>query len=427
LNNLIDQNYEKGSQLFSGYSYGYASLIYLAIFLMQFQNIAVAVYGSRYDITSFILLFSIIPLLLFTKQKLTAFILLFAFITLQIIIWIVFQIGPFYRLVSGLVWFGGLLAISLFSYKGMYDRKFAYQLVCVSLFFLSASIIIDNIFFEVSRPKGFLDEPSYAGLILFSCAAMLLYKILHQYSHDAKVGYFDLSLLTIFLAAAALTKSMHAITFLLMGIIILYILRLKFLRLIMTFLLLVPVLFTAVQVLDFDHISYRLDLSGESLNISLLSWLRGLDQATYAFYNSPLFGFGLGSTGYFPFESSHTEQLGQHGLWNLNLTDAYSGLFRVTIELGFLSILIVMYLFLKQVFALRSLNKSTLRRNQEVYTQYLAIFSLSLLIGVLIKEPTYSRSYVYLGVFFLATNWFGGRAYLKISKKKLNDVRTANQ
>lgn len=375
---------------------------------MQFQNTSLALFGSKYDLTNFLVLFSIIPLILLSKQKTIAYIFLFAFIALHIIIWIYFQIAPIHRLISGMIWFGGLVAVSIFSDKGLYNRKIAYNLLIASMLFLSTIIVIDAVYNGVSRPKGFLDEPSYAGLLLFSCATMLLYRVLHDYTFHGKIRPINLFSLIFLLCGSALTKSMHLLTFLIMSATILFILRSRFRHILVLSILLIPGIIVLIRLLDFDHISDRLNFSGEILNISLLSWLRGLDQAKYALHNSPLLGFGLGSTGYFPFDSSHTQKLEVYGLEILNLTDAFSGLFRVTIELGGLSVLMIIYLLSKQVYGLRATIKMVASRKDDLYGHLLAIFGLSLLIGVLIKEPTYSRSYVYIGVFLIATNWFGG-------------------
>ena len=75
--------------------------------------------------------------------------------------------------------------------------------------------------------------------------------------------------------------------------------------------------------------------------------------------------------------------------------------------MGLISTLIIFYLVWVQINGIRFSNKNEALDYNNIISKSLSIFGLVLLIGVLIKEPSYSRSYVFLAVFFLATNWFG--------------------
>lgn len=383
----------------------YAFFVYIAILFAQFQNLSVRWFGSAYDLTSFMFLIAIAVLLCTHKQKKGRYILFVLFIFAQLFLWLILQMAPFYRLTSGIIWFGGLLAISLFAYSGQYNKIFAFKLMNVSICFLAMHIVTQRLVFEEVRPAGFLDEPSSAGLLLFGWAVVILFKIFYEYNRQKKqlayISYFFL-----LVVAALMTKSMHIITFILSVIMILYLLGLNR-RLFIWGTLLLP-LFAGIIIwqADLDHILDRMVITDNINNISLLSWLRGFDQAKQAILTSPFFGYGLGSTGFISFDSTYSDILAANSLELLNLTDAYSGGFRLVIELGLFSLLMIFYFILKYIRLIRLHNKNKIIDTGVLSGKYLAIFGLTLLIGVLLKEPSYSRSYVFLAVFFLATNRF---------------------
>lgn len=319
-----------------------------------------------------------------------------------------FQVAPFYRLLSGIVWFGGLLAIALFSYRGEYSKIFAFKIINISIAFLAIRILVQQLYFRTDRPSGFLDEPSYAGLLLLGWAAAIMGKMIYEHNNPQKIQKTDILILCLTLSAGLLTKSMHLITFILSLGIILYSVGLSRSLLWQARLLSIPLATISYIYLDLNHVMDRLVLSENITNISLLSWLRGFDQAEQAALISPVLGYGLGSTGFIPFFSKYSENLAEVGLEGLNITDAYSALFRLVIEIGFFGVLIILFLMLMQAKGIRLSIKQKNIDYEKVVSKTLAIFGLALLIGVLIKEPTYSRSYVFLAVFLLATNWFGG-------------------
>jgi hypothetical protein len=391
----------------SGLSATYSFLIYTAILLTQFQNISLRFFESTYDFTNFIFLIAINVLILFRKQKINHYIFFIIFIFVQIILWSFIQAAPIYRLFSGLVWFGGIVAIALFSYKGMYDKNFAFKIIYISMYFLAVHILIEGIIYKVDRPSAYLDEPSFAGLLLYGWAATILGKMTFQYVFHKKNNVTDAISLLLMLSAALLTKSMHVITFIIAAVVIFYSVGLKWRLLIQVMLLSVPLVGIFVWLFDPSHLLDRINVTDDITNISLLSWLRGFDQAWEAASTSPFLGYGLGSTGFIPFDSQYTETLAAFGLETMNLKDAYSGFFRLVIELGLFTTLAIIFLLQTHVKGIRLSNKNGINDYEAIVSKCLAIFGVTLLIGILIKEPTYSRSYVYLAVFLLATNWFG--------------------
>ena len=96
---------------------------------------------------------------------------------------------------------------------------------------------------------------------------------------------------------------------------------------------------------------------------------------------------------------------------NLNLADAYSAFFRMTIEMGFVVTLIIVIIGVK-IFLVGAVTKDVKMSRDSVFILW---FGFTLLIGVMIKEPTYSRSYVFVSVFLLGQ--FRKGWYLRTPKK----------
>jgi len=125
----------------------------------------------------------------------------------------------------------------------------------------------------------------------------------------------------------------------------------------------------------------------------------------HSIINSPIFGFGLGSTGYFPFNSEFTDELAIQRVYSVNLTDAYSAAFRLVVEIGFLPFLLFIF-YLYHKFKLFKNYQILIKNNDEGNFHpeiFLFIFAFSLIIGFLIKEPSYARSYVYLSFLLLTS------------------------
>ena len=134
-------------------------------------------------------------------------------------------------------------------------------------------------------------------------------------------------------------------------------------------------------------------------NPSLLSWLRGLDQAIVVLKNSPLFGYGIGSTGYFDFESAYGDRLAYYRIYDLTLRDAFSLLWRLIIEIGILPIFIFSIYLLSRI---REFRLFLINNHEDKNFKYIVFnftFALALILGCLIKEPNYARSTMFLESF----------------------------
>ena len=155
--------------------------------------------------------------------------------------------------------------------------------------------------------------------------------------------------------------------------------------------------FFDIKLIDIfiGHFEKRVNLiSIDGMSLSLLAWLMGLDQALYSIKTNLFLGVGLGSTGEFLFDSLFKEKLNILGSGSLTLKDAFSLFFRLIVEIGFfLTISFVLYLIVKTFNVMRNLNSQSFKKYIFCF-----IFSLSLIIGSLLKEPNLGRSSLVVGI-----------------------------
>ena len=134
-------------------------------------------------------------------------------------------------------------------------------------------------------------------------------------------------------------------------------------------------------------------------NLSVLSWHTGFDQMIASINQSFIIGTGLGSTGFIDFQSNNLNKLLYLTPMGLNLNDAYSLSFRLIIEIGLLLFIMIFYFFTKKLYILKkylSTNTLTKQYNESIPTTFIFLFSTSIIIGSLIKEPLYPASPLYL-------------------------------
>lgn len=385
-------------------------IILLAILLFPFQILALPLAGSRYDLTCFLFLIVAMYYAVNTGSiSFRTFLILSFFGVYQFLIFSIQQIAPFSRFISGLVWLGGLLLIILVSPKIIIQKLQVSQIILVLLLFTAIIIIVQHFILNQERPKAFFDEASYAGLVLYSASAST-FLVLTFIQTSTKTKILGLLLGALLFYSALLTKSLHIVTFL-TTIILFVFLRLSKLpkehksTIIISGLILISILvFFASSLIRDPHYAARMDLTNIENNLSLLTWIRGYDQMIASVIKSSFFGLGLGSTCYFKFDSIYNSALTSLGFGDLNLTDAYSLAFRLIIEIGLLLFVIFIIFMVKKIWTFkRYISRFTeLSINESAPSIFLFVFSFSLILGCLIKEPTYARSYIYLGIFLFS-------------------------
>ncbi len=389
-------------------------LIVLGCSLLTLQIFAIPLASSRYDLTCFIILFATI---FFQKEKkefnflIIVFFLLF--ITLELFKYLFFQYSPTNRLISGIVWLGGLFLIFLkrdfISYnQATVHKSFIFGFVVTSLWFFKQFVFgmdtgeFSNLIF---RPKGFFDEPSYAGLFLYSVAAGS-FAILVLLDNSKKEFLIYSIVFVMSFCLGFTTFSMHIVTFsvgLLFTILVYLIISDNALfKLGIGTLFIIMFTVGIYYILSLEHFVERLQLVG-SMNLSVVSWMQGLHQAFTSFFSSPLFGFGLGATGGFEFVSDTHYKLELLNKVGQNRFDGYSMAYRLVIEIGFVFFLFIIYQIVKEAILFVKTLQLNVTNSSLKYYVFNFIFALSLIIGILIKEPTYARSYVYVSILIYFT------------------------
>lgn len=334
--------------------------------------------------------------------------LLFSFFTIQILVYIFLNIAPFYRFFSGMVWLGGLSFLLLEGRRLKYSQRLTTLLIIVMLCITSLYIFIQSVFLDYDRPSGWFHEPSFAGLCLYSGAAgllasLILVKIEKRLKMMAWISFFTLFI------AGILTLSLHFITFIVSVSVIYFIVffRLRSIsvkKLIIAIFFAIGIFIVGTSLFLLPHFQSRVDLANPT-NLSLLAWLRGLDQMMAVLSKSPLFGCGLGSTGFFPFKSEYSDILESIGLGDLCLTDAFSLAFRLIIEIG----LVFFSFFLLYLYKKLKKFKNYISDSEKISAKlsfpivFNFVFAISIVFGCFLKEPLYPQSFLYLSVFLLSS------------------------
>lgn len=386
----------------------FSIILVVAIILFPLQKIAILLMGSRYDLTAFILLFLSLYSFIFFKKTTIAKIIFLAFFSIQILITLFFQISPYYRFVSGIVWLGGLLLLILGSKNIEYNQKTIAKTIIGVLLITSIYICFEGFILQIDRPQAWFYEPSFAGLCLYGGSSGVLISLIVG-KQNKKIRFILILCFILLITAAILTFSMHFITFVI--------------SLIVFFLFLLPtlisidfkkvLLFLSFGLLIFiiganlflsSHFQSRTDIADPS-NLSLLAWLQGYDQMIAAIGKSPFFGLGLGSTGNFNFKSEYSDILQSVGKSDLTLNDAFSLAFRLIIEIGLLFFILLLIFLKKKLRKFKVLFSYYKKNGMNIPTPIIFnfVFSITVILGCFLKEPLYPQSFLYLSIFLVSS------------------------
>lgn len=385
-------------------------IFFIGIILFPFQNLTLDLFTSKYDYSAFLLaLYSF--LINFSIKKEFKFHISFnknyLFFVLsvaifQVLIWFFYN-TPFYRLISGFFWSIGLFSIILFRNKVDLDITKVFFILLITIIPTACFLLFESFTLLSLRPKAFFDEPSYAGLIMYSTSFGFLGCVLSN-KFKTKMNTLFLLLFFIFFFIGLVTRSLHFVSLFLA----LFIFLINYPKKVFYFIPLLILFFLFFLLLNYDledfkyHIFSRLNLSFG--NLSTITWLFGFDQALYVLFHNPFTGYGLGSTGFFEFYSKYNDILFNLGHLNQNRFDSYSLLFRFIIELGFFvtfTLLLFLLKCLRNIFDTSNIDD----KKQITGIIFLRFFSICLVTGLLIKEPVYSRSICYLGFVLLAISF----------------------
>ena len=391
-------------------------MIILSIIFLPLQNYGFRLFGgSRYDISAFIILFIAyyvsIKNQIFNKKTV---LIMFLFLFSQFFIFSIMGTTPFYRLLSGMIWLGGLLLIILSRDRIIYNPIIVYKTILFVLILTSCVMFYELLFLGANRgrPEATFEEPSKAALAVFSAAAGVV-GIIYNFKLTKRLAFTLYFSLLILFTAGLSTLSMHIVTFMLTVILIgilnfpINFSKIKPRQLGYFSLIIFLIIFGLNQLMATDYFFSRINIFSALLNnnLSLLSWRAGFDQMIASVNLSPILGSGLGATGFIHFESQSMERLLSIQKWALNITDAYSLTFRLIIEIGLPLFLVMIFFFIKKIWSFKNyLLLKELPLSYKIPVVFNFLFSVALIIGSFIKEPLYPSSLLYVGILLFATS-----------------------
>ena len=382
-------------------------LIVLSIIFFPLHNFGLHIYGSRYDITSFIILLITVALTVKNDQLNKKTILfLFLFLFSQLLIYFVNGTTPFYRTFSGMVWVGGLLLLLLSAKRITYNPIVIYKTIMMVILISAVLLLFQYFILGDARPKATFDEPSKAALAVFSAAASIV-GLLYFFKIPSKYSMGLFVILIISFLSGLITFSMHIVTFILMIIIILFLkppltfTKIRSRQLLLFSFIFILFLYGLISLSEMPYFLSKIDIFNVlNNNLSVLSWRTGFDQMVASINQSYLLGKGLGSTGFIDFESNSLDKLLYLTPMGLNLNDAYSLSFRLIIEIGLLLFIVIVYYFIKKLLIFKKYLSNKIYEVQlpnSIPITFIFLFSTSIIVGSLIKEPLYPASSLYLG------------------------------
>lgn len=373
-------------------------LILLICAFLPFQLIGVPVGTTVFDISNIILVILVSTVIIGNKntQKNAVYFLYLAFFCIVHLYIFSYNDTNISRFLSAFLWIGSYAIIFIRRKDIGIPTKQAYVVILWVTAALFLMILFELFVEGVPRPAGFMAEPSPAGLVLLAASAGLILASRKSSSTFEKFSMLIVALIFGYVSFAL--RSTHIISFAFSLLVVTAFSRAFDVRLTAVGGLIFVFIF--MVVLQDQHFQERLDLGSGNSNLSVLSWLQGFDQMMESIRSFPVFGAGFGSTGYFHFDSYNSLMLFDLGIGDLNRYDAYSGLFRMIIELGpVFSILFLISILGRLIGLWNNTGLGVLPVcNESKYQIFLFTFAFTLIAGIMLKEPTWSRSQVAVAV-----------------------------
>ena len=370
-------------------------LIYGLLAFFPFQVLAIPIAQTKVDITNFLFLILMAWLLVFARGVRASIlfrVVFTAFLVVQVAIY-VYSGLPLTRFLSAFTWIAALALFYGYRERVRFDVRIAYWTVLFAIACAGAASLFEVVVLGEERPAGIMSEPSPAGMVMLAGVAGIALSLRLVRNPVMVVAQIGLALILVYISY--LLKTTHFLSLAIALTLLAAMTRALDLR---TIALAVPLLIGVYLLVSQDaHYLERFDVAAvRTTNISLLAWLQGFDQMVASLRLFPFTGAGLGGTGYFYFYSANSEALAHYYLADLNRYDAFSGFFRLVIELG----PIFAGLFLWTIWRCLADFARTVRRTppgsnpEAVHLVFLMSFATTLVIGTLLKEPTWSRSTV---------------------------------
>ena len=373
--------------------------LYLSLFLVPFQIIKFPDFifaSTQLDISTFFLMVSLALSLLCNKISKSFMASLFLFIIFETIIFFYFSFQSSLRFFYFLVVYSLYLSIYFLTNNYNLDRKKLFNITLFGLIFSGVIALFQALNSDFSlRPKGLMLEPTFSGLLFYSASFAAIGAILIKKSIATLTSIFY-SLF--FLLCAMLTKSMHVISFFILVTLFNFFLlaKRKFngIALFKNILIALGFLFF-INFIDKSYLPNfleRVNFLGAYQNLSYLSYKACFDEMLRSISLSPFFGISVGASGKFAYTSMNESLIFLQLSYNSNSTDGYSLIFRLIIELGIItSLIIVTFLILKAIFFLKSEVE-----NESYKSIFLFLYSFSIIFFCFIKGSSLTHGYLFV-------------------------------
>lgn len=395
--------------------------LYFSLILYPLQTFDVSIRNTAFDISSILMSFIVLIIFFISKKNNNIFLSIIVFFIIYQLLIYINSPAPLSRFLSALYWIT-IILMMFYIGEDFKINQYIFEKILITILLISCAICWYEYFIIISperynlaiklRADAFFREPSYAGLSFYAASLASIIKFFYD---KKKLKYFLLFL--IFFSTGLLTLSIHIVTFFL-TLITIYIFIIfkkdanfikKLILLFITLSIFLLIIYFTIYLIDknflekiVNHYLIRVNIfNSETRSLSLLSWLRGLEQMLYSLKETYIFGYGLGSTGEFYFPSIYGEKLNKYGVFNLTLKDAFSLFFRLIIEIGLLFTLLLLY----KIFAI---TKNVLReniKNKKIFNEgiFIFVFAITIFAGSLIKEPNYARSSIFVAMLIIAS------------------------
>ena len=362
----------------------------LAIWVFGLQIYGLPVYSTVVDYSN-ILLVVLVSLCMLDNtlsinKNIQKFILLM--IIVEYILYITNRV-PFYRFLSSATWISSFILIYAYGEKLNIKTNKVFNALFWVAQITGGLVLIQYFILSDERPSGFFGEPSTAGLIFLATSTAFIFKTKYAATKHIKIKSVVYAIY--FFGLSNISTSAHLLTFLLSSLIFFLVYDKGLFSIKNIVILILFISIGGLAVLNSEHLLSRLDMDTES-NLSQLAWLGGYDQMIGSLKLNPIFGQGLGGTGLFNFDSDALYELADKGASNLGLLDAYSGFFRLVIEMGALPVLIIFSAMANKLLKFRTYINSYNKKYIDDNIVFILVFTQTVLIGVLLKESVWSRS-----------------------------------
>lgn len=377
-------------------------LVYLSLFFVPFQIFKFPSFiydSSQLDISTFLLMLSLVFSFFFYKEKKNLIVSLLLFAIIEILVYFYFSFQTTLRFFYFLIVYSFYLAIYFLADNYKLDNKKLFNTVIFGLLFSGVIGLFQAINHDFSiRQKSFMLEPTFSGILFFSASfgALAVFYLNERLKKYRVIFYF-----LFFLINGLLTRSMFIIPFFIS--LVLFTLYFSFkdnFKKIIIFknAMMFLVVFCFILPNNYGYvfnILERLNLYNSYKNFSILSYLSCFDQVIHSISLSPFLGISVGSSGAFPYASFYDSLLLVQSSSNSNVSDSYSLYFRLITELGLITATILLGLLF---FKLISFFKSKIDTYTYTYI-FLFFYSFSAIFFCFLKGASLSHGYLFVSSF----------------------------